>query len=303
MQNALLGRCLATWREGAREQGALWRKAAKVVARLQHAAAATAFVFWGLHAFQGRMVLQKSRQAFLRMRHQVIDCFFSCWARFSCLCFRLELASRQRVFQYLKVCFSTWSSKATLCRALSSRASLSQANSVVFSAEQLATESVALAEFIASLSEATILFHSYQLRKAYAEAESAKVHLLDAAKIFAGRPRLRALAMRVLIEWSSVCSVQKARSEAWAVCAATNARSVMSEAGRVRALSAWAAGTQRFALARLLAAWVAWARTRSGRRRVGSAAKRRRVLRMLARALFRFGRAALLAHAPSLLTA
>jgi hypothetical protein len=246
---------------------------------------------------------QKAHHAVKRLSNQLVSLCFSCWARFSLIRSRLESAGQQRALQNLGVFFTSWSRNAVFCHSESLKASLSQADSVLFSAEQLAGESVALAEFVASLSEAAIVFHGYQLRRAYAEAESARIRLLDSAEIFAGRPRIRALAMRVLIEWISICTVQHARSEAWALCAATNARAALSEACSARALTAWAKGTQRFALARLLAAWMAWARIRSGRQRVGSAAKRRRERRMLAQALFVFGRAALLAYPQSLQTA
>jgi hypothetical protein len=302
MQNVVVGKCVVAWRDGAREQGALWRKAGKVVARLQHATEATALATWGVHARQAVAVRERAARAVMQTLDKISFRYFRNWARITKISLRIEYAYQHRSFQTVLDFFSRWASHHASCRALSSSVSMSEAVSDFSSAIRIATESVELAEFIASLSEAAVLFHGYQLRRAYSDAESARMRLLDSAQIFSGRPRLRALLTRILIEWATVCTVRQVRADAWAVCAATNARAELSEAGRARALKAWATSAHRFTLARLLSGWIAWACARRGRRLAGSAAKRRREWRILARVLVGFGRAALLAQAPSLLS-
>ena len=147
--------------------------------------------------------------------------------------------------------------------------------------------------------------HSAKLqsyRRMLSTTNTLRSRLWSAADIIGQRPLRRALVSRALSGWAAQCETRRVRVEAWSICAAAEARSTLSESGRVRAVAAWATAGWRLSAARLLGAWAAWAFAARSRRRVGATFFKRRELRILRFVLFCLSRAAVMGRAPVLST-
>ena len=242
------------------------------------------FVFesWAHCAQRLRLIWHGLLLVLSRLQFNVMFRSFSTWSFAIEINYRHEKAKRLSGLCSLQDSFLAWLNMAKSC---SPHPVVKVAESYAASAERIASDCVAAAEFVVSLSETTVLFQNCMLQRTAAAAANGVNSLHSAAEAICWRQKCRVLIYRAFGYWATFCSVRLARAEAWSVCAAADARAALSEAGRAHALTVWAASRNRFSAARKLAAWARWSVATRARRNVGTYLVVRRARKLLKKSL------------------